>query len=180
MIIYTGRFQPIHNGHLSLIKRLRKEYPDETLCVAVIKDIPLEAKTEFDKAVDGMLSHDRNPFNAEITLSLIYNALKAEGIDNIVVTLMPRTSCATWDIIKALFDCERIWVFTKNQISEDDWEDKKAAFYQSMGDKVIRIPIDKDISGSDIRILIQKRDYDKLQLYLHPSTIEIIKNLREL
>lgn len=178
MIIYTGRFQPFHNGHLSLIKQLSKEHPDETLCIAVIKDIPLEEKTEFDKTVDGMLSQDRNPFNAEITLALIDKVLKAERIDNIVVTLMPRASSATWGIIKALFDCERIWVFTKNQISSDDWEDKKSAFYQSMGDKVIRIPIDKTISGSDIRILIQNSEYDKLQLYLHPSTIEAIKNLR--
>ena len=178
MIIYTGRFQPIHNGHLSLIKRLRTEYPNQTLCIAVIKDIPLEKKSEFDKTSDVILSQERNPFNTEMTLSLINKVVKAEGIDNIIVTLMPRASSATWGIIKALFDCERIWVFTKNRISIDDWEDKKSAFYQSMGDKVIRIPIDKAISGSDIRILIQNSDYDKLQLYLHPSTIEAIKNLR--
>lgn len=174
MIIYTGRFQPLHNGHLSLIKQLRQEYPGETLCIAVIKDIPLEEKTEFDKTVDGMLSQDRNPFNTEITLSLIDKVLKAEGIDKIVVTIMPRASLTTWGIIKALFDCERIWIFTKNQITFDDWEDKKAAFYQSMGDKVIRIPIEKNVEGSLIRQAIKDRDYDTLATMVPKEVLNYI------
>lgn len=179
MIIYTGRFQPIHKGHLSLIKRLRAEYPNQTLCIAVIKDIQVGEKTEFDKTVDGMLSKERNPFNTEITLSIIDKVLKAEGIENTIVTLMPRASLETWNMVKALFDCERIWVFTKNQIGLDDWEEKKSAFYQDMGDKIIRVPITKDINGSDIRMLIENRNYDKLKLYLHVSTIETLVNLRE-
>lgn len=174
MIIYTGRFQPIHNGHLSLIQQLRKEYPSETLCVAVIKDIPLEEKSEFDRTVDGMLSQDRNPFNTEITLSLIDNVLKAEGIDNTIVTLMPRASSATWGIVNALFDCERIWIFTKNQISRDDWEDKKAFFYKSMGDKVIRVPIEKTVEGSLIRQAIKNRDYDTLATMVPKEVLNYI------
>ena len=35
----------------------------------------------------------------------------------------------------------------------------------------------KDINGSDIRILLQKHEYDKLKLYLHESVIDTIKNL---
>jgi len=127
MIIFTGRFQPFHNGHISFIKQLRSEFSNQLLCVAIIKDVPLSTKNEFDKTVDDKLTPDRNPFNAEITLSLINQVLKDEGIDNAIVTLMPRASEATWDIIKTLFDCDRTWVFTQNQVDVDDWEDKKAA-----------------------------------------------------
>ncbi len=174
MIIFTGRFQPFHNGHVSLIKQLRKEYPTQSLCIAVIKDVPLATKNEFDKTVDDKLTPERNPFNAEITLSLINQVLKAEGIDNTVVTLMPRASAATWDIVKTLFDCERIWAFTKNQVALDDWEDKKAAFYQSMGDKVIRIPIEKDIEGTIIRQAIKNHDYEKLDTMVPKAVLKYI------
>ena len=77
MIIYTGRFQPFHNGHLSLIRRLREEYPTQKLCLAIIKDVPFKEKTEFDKTVDSMLSCERNPFNSETVLSIIEETLIA-------------------------------------------------------------------------------------------------------
>lgn len=174
MIIYTGRFQPIHNGHISLIKRLKEKYPNEILCIAVIKDIPLVAKTDFDITVDEVLSQDRNPFNTETTLSIIDKALKSEKIENTIVTLMPRASSTTWHIIKALFDCERIWVFTKNQTCPDDWEDKKATFYHSMGDKVVRIPIEKDIEGTTIRQAIANHDYDKLSTLVPKEVLDYL------
>lgn len=128
MIIYTGRFQPFHNGHLSLIKRIRANYPEQKLCIAVIKDVPIDVKSEFDRTADGVLSKKGNPFNSEIVLTLIEKVLKSENIDNTVVTLMPRASKGTWGIITALFDCERTWIFTKNQSNTDEWEEKKQVF----------------------------------------------------
>ena len=77
MIIYTGRFQPFHNGHLSLIKRIRANYPEQKLCIAVIKDVPIDVKSEFDRTADGVLSKKGNPFNSEIVLTLIEKVLKS-------------------------------------------------------------------------------------------------------
>lgn len=175
MIIYTGRFQPFHNGHLFLIKKLRQEYPDKQLCLAVIKDVQFEEKTEFDKIVDVMLSKGRNPFNSEITLSLIEETIKAENLNNVTVTLMPRASKNMWGIITSLFDCERIWVFTKNQDGIDEWEESKVRFYQSMGDKVIRMPIVKDINGSDIRKALSYGDYEYLKSIVPRNVYEYLK-----
>lgn len=174
MIIYTGRFQPMHNGHLSLIKQLKKQYPNETICIAVIKDTPLDTKTDFDHAADGMLSRERNPFDTQVTLTLIDRVLKAENLDNVLVTLMPRASVATWPIITALFDCERTWVFTQNQISPDAWEDQKATFYQSMGDNVVRVPIQKTIAGTLIRQAIKLHDYDSLATMVPQQVLQYI------
>ena len=49
MIIYTGRFQPLHNGHISLINELCRLYPQEVICVAIIKNVLIEDGDEFDK-----------------------------------------------------------------------------------------------------------------------------------
>ena len=164
----------MHNGHLSLIKQLKKQYPNETVCIAVIKDTPLGSKTDFDHVADGMLSSERNPFDTQVTLTLIDRVLKAEHLDNVLVTLMPRASLATWPVVTALFDCQRTWVFTQNQISPDVWEDQKATFYQSMGDKVIRVPIQKSISGTLIRQAIKLHDYDSLATMVPQQVLQYI------
>lgn len=163
MLIFTGRFQPFHNGHLSIIDRLRTLYPQEIICVAIIKDTPIKKeKTEFDKIVDRKLSKDQNPFPADVTIMLVNKILKNLAYDNVVTTLMPRAASETWEYIISLFDNERTWVFTKNTSAQDDWEDEKCHFYESQGEKVIRIPIEKEIEGTIIRQAIRDREYDKL------------------
>ena len=146
MIIYTGRFQPFHNGHLSLIKTLRSSFPTEIICIAVIKDVPLQnKKDEFDELVDQQLRVSKNPFSSDVVLKLIDEVLQQEKLYNVVTTLMPRASKETWQIINALFDCKRIWAFTHNSLQPDEWEEEKAEFYSSMGESIIRIPIKKEI-----------------------------------
>lgn len=160
MIIYTGRFQPFHNGHLSLIKTLRSSFPTEIICIAVIKDVPLQnKKDEFDELVDQQLRVSKNPFSSDVVLKLIDEVLQQEKLYNVVTTLMPRASKETWQIINALFDCKRIWAFTHNSLQPDEWEEKKAEFYSSMGESIIRIPIKKEINGTDIRASMNNCDY---------------------
>lgn len=176
MLIFTGRFQPFHNGHLSIINKLCELYPYETICVAIIKDAPLkEAKSEFDREVDIKLSKDRNPFKTDITLKLVTEILRNIKYDNVVTTLMPRASMETWNYITSLFDCDRIWIFTQNTTGQDNWEDIKCKFYESRGEKVIRIPIEKKIDGTTIRHAIKMREYDKLNKMVPKEILDYIK-----
>lgn len=176
MIIYTGRFQPFHNGHMNLIKRLKREYPNEHICLAIIKDVPINIKTIFDEVVDNMLEKARNPFNSEVTLALVCEALRDDGLEEVLVTLMPRASDETWLLITALFDCERIWVFTENQLGKDEWEDKKYEFYKSRGDKVVRVPIKKDFSGSLIREYLEAKNFGALKTLLPECVLNYLMN----
>lgn len=175
MIIYTGRFQPFHNGHLSLIRRLCTSYPKEIICIAIIKDIPfLNKKDEFDKQTDIMLSKVRNPLSSDNALALVNRVVKKLPYNNIVVTLMPRASLESWGYITSLFDCDRTWVFTQNITSQDEWEDEKCHFYKSQGEKVIRIPIEKDIEGTIIRQAIKNHEYVKLATMVPAEVLEYI------
>ena len=176
MIIYTGRFQPFHNGHLDLIKRLKCEYRNEHICLAIIKDVPINNKTMFDEVVDSMLEKARNPFNSEVTLALIRESLHDEGLEDVLVTLMPRASFETWSLITALFDCERTWVFTENQLGKDEWDDKKYEFYKSRGDKVVRVPIKKDFSGSLIRKYIEAKKFGALKTLMPVCILNYLMN----
>lgn len=176
MYIFTGRFQPFHKGHLSVIEHLCDNYPYETICVAIIKDFPFVGeKTDFDKRVDIEIAKKDPMFNAETTLSLINQVLRHFGYDHVVTTLMPRASIQSWEVIERLFDCDRTWVFTDDQHGNDSWERTKSEFYELQGEKVIFIPINKSISGTLLRELIHKGDYVKLEEYLPFDIIKILK-----
>lgn len=175
MIIYTGRFQPFHNGHLSLIHCLCTSYPEEIICLAIIKDMPFfNIKSKFDEQADTMLSKVRNPLSSDVALVLVNRVIKKLPYNNIVVTLMPRASLESWGYITSLFDCDRTWVFTKNTTCQDEWEDEKCKFYKTQGEKVIRIPIEKDIEGTIIRQAIKSHEYDKLVTMVPAEVLEYI------
>lgn len=173
MFIFTGRFQPFHNGHLSIIEYLSKRFPNEIICVAIIKDYPFSGgKSNFDKRVDIELSKKSNSLDAEKTLHIITNILQNRGYKNTVVTLMPRASSESWKVIEFLFDCNRIWVFTDNQEQPDSWEELKRNFYVSMNENIILVPIKKDINGTDIRIRLQNKEYEILREFLPKEVID--------
>lgn len=174
MIIYTGRFQPFHNGHLWLVHTLAKKYPEEIICLAVVKDVPITHEDAFDSVANFQLVSKRNPFNCKITLRLIEQVLKDEQLDNVVVTLLPRPSVETWTIINSLFDCERTWVFTHNNLVVDEWEEKKCAFFQERGERIKRIDIEKKIEGKDIRNAIAQKSSSKLKELLPGAVLQYI------
>lgn len=106
MFIFTGRFQPFHNGHLNIIEHLSKQYPNEIICVAIVKDYPfLGEKSDFDKRVDIELAKKSDALDAAKTLHIITKVLQNRGYENTVVTLMPRASAESWKVIEFLFDC---------------------------------------------------------------------------
>lgn len=176
MFIFTGRFQPFHNGHLSIIEYLSKKYPNEIICVAIIKDYPfLEEKSDFDKRVDIELSKKSDALDAEKTLHIITNILQNRGYKNTVVTLMPRASSESWKVIESLFDCNRIWVFTDNQQQPDSWEELKRNFYVSMNEDIILVPIEKTVNGTDIRFRLKNKDYEILRESLPKEVIDFYK-----
>ena len=177
MIIYTGRFQPFHNGHLSLIKYLRNNYPEQTICIAIIKDVSIKSqKSMFDQLTDQQLIKSKNPFDSEIVLKLICSVLQQEHLPNVVTTLMPRASLETWSAICALFDCQRTWAFTQNTLQQDVWEQNKIAFYESLGESTITVPIQKSISGTDIRTAIANSDFKMLSELVPPQVLEHLKS----
>lgn len=178
MFIFTGRFQPFHNGHLGVVEYLSKQYPNEITCVAIIKDYPFGGeKNDFDKRVDMELSKKVGSFTADKALHIITKILKNRAYENVVVTLMPRASVESWKVIELLFDCNRIWVFTDNQLQPDLWERLKSNFYAARGEKILLVPIEKTINGTDIRFLLQKKDYRLLRNFLPEEVIDFYKQL---
>lgn len=114
--------------------------------------------------------------NAETTLTLINQVLHHYGYDYVLTTLMPRASVQSWGVIKQMFDCDRTWVFTDNHQEDNIWEKAKSSFYASQGEKIKFVPINKNISGTLLRELIQHKNYERLGEYLPSDVIKFYKN----
>lgn len=174
MLIFTGRFQPFHNGHLGLVDRLLESYPHETICLAIIKDFKVSTNTTFDLLANTALSKERSLFSAEASLKLIQKVIKTRNYENVITTLMPRASDESWHIIDSMFDSKRVWVFTKRIDGVDAWEEAKMKYYRSKGEKTIMIPVSKDLSGTDIRDSIKCNNMRHLK---HTIPNEILNDI---
>jgi nicotinamide-nucleotide adenylyltransferase len=70
--LFIGRFQPLHNGHMSVIKRLAKR---SNLKIGI-------GSAQYRNTKD-------NPFSAEERKAMIKAALKAEHIKNVKIFFVP-------------------------------------------------------------------------------------------
>jgi nicotinamide-nucleotide adenylyltransferase len=68
-ILYIGRFQPFHNGHLKLIKKIIDEYDEIIIGIG-------SSQYGYDK---------NNPFTVEERRLMIEKTLKENKIDNFVI-----------------------------------------------------------------------------------------------
>lgn len=177
VIVFTGRFQPFHNGHISLIDYIKKLYPNEILCIAIVRNVPTNSLTEFDLRANHALNDSRNLLTSEKTLYIVQQTLSDLGYKNVISTLIPRPSDQTWHIIDSILDSNRIWAFTCNAEEPDEWEQTKIDYYKSKGEKVIVFPINKEISGTKIRNLIKEKNFEMLSNLLPKCVFKCIVDI---
>jgi nicotinamide-nucleotide adenylyltransferase len=71
--LFVGRFQPFHNGHLEVIKRIMKEANELVIIVG---------SSQYSHRLD-------NPFTAGERITMIRNALEEEGIQLSRIWIIP-------------------------------------------------------------------------------------------
>ena len=71
--VFVGRFQPVHNGHLEVIKRIMKEVDELVIIVG---------SSQYSHRLD-------NPFTAGERITMIRKALEEEGIQLPRIWIIP-------------------------------------------------------------------------------------------
>jgi len=159
ILILPSRFQPFHNDHLKTLRIALNKTSGQIFLGIVVNTIQSE-KTINDFEIEARKhnSPERNPFTPVERITMIRDCLQEEFVNDffrIIPILLPRPE-ANWTLIKNMFNYTRIWVVPD---AGEEFDNMKANFFESMGDRVLRIKMNSEVDGYSIRSSI-KSDTD--------------------
>jgi phosphopantetheine adenylyltransferase len=188
-IIWEGRFQPVHRGHVAYIKTLLS-YGHHVLIFVVDNEISTEVRgielndnnilntiKWFSEVVDKHHAKEKNPLPFWFRLHLLQETLRSECNDLSKLTIWGgRRLDLMWNYYKKALPPNRIF-FTPLR---DDFEDLKAKAWDTLGEKVQRIDVSHIPIISSSMVRESWDDKDKLSELLCQKTIDILKDFKYL
>ena len=177
--IYVGSFNPVHKGHIKVIKHLiDNKYVDKVMVIptgnywdkldliSIDNRIDMLKLYENDKIiVDNKLNDIPNTYLILRELHKEYDDLYLiMGADNII-------NFDKWKEYKEIIDNNRILVIPRDNINIDKYLKK----YNKDRFIIVNDFDNVFISASNIRELIKNKDYNKLNKYLDNKVIKYIK-----
>lgn len=177
-VIWEGRFQPIHQGHISYIKLLLEntnhlwifvvENEVSTNVIGSYKNSPVP---EFTKEVDSHHISEKNPLPFWLRYRLVIETLRAElGPDAPITVIGGRRLDLSWSLYDKIFPSNRVFMTPLR----DSFEDFKANAWKSLGEEVIRVDVSHlpKISATQVRDALKKGN--SVENLLSPTTISLL------
>jgi cytidyltransferase-like protein len=174
-LVWEGRFQPIHRGHVAYVQRLLERA--DTLTVVVVANelsssLPPERLVvpDFSREVDEHHAAERNPWPLWVRHELVHRTLAAEAGDRVVTVLAGHRIDLDWPMWDQLLRPGRIFAVPER----DSFEDAKAKAWTSLDQRVERVAV-ADLprfSGTQVRDCLATGG--SLSRLMHPVSIEIL------
>lgn len=177
-VIWEGRFQPIHRGHVRYVERLLESAENLWIFVVAnetsagagrrLDELPVP---EFTRVVDGHHVQDKNPLPFWVRYELVVGTLRAEFPEAPITVWGGRRLDLDWPMYANLLPRPRVFMTPLR----DEFEDHKAAAWQKLGETVERIDVSDlpKVSGTELRAaLCAGNDPSE---FLCPSTVESLR-----
>lgn len=174
---YHGRFQPFHNGHLKMIKKMLEKHQEIIIAISN----PFRAAPVFDEkdsqefrasVLNQARAKENNPWTFWQRMLMIRQSLKDEKIDLNRVIIIPNMGLSGFNVDEVRFPKEQcvLWILPGQAHNKINLE-----IYLKEGWQVEVVDIkEKVISGTMIRNLI-KENNSEWEKYVPKGTAEIIK-----
>lgn len=178
-VIWEGRYQPIHRGHLAYIERLLESARHVLLFVVMnetsaqaglaVNDLPVP---EFTQAVDPHHVPEKNPLPFWLRYRLVQETVQAEFPGAPITVWGGRRLDLAWSLYSPGFPPDRVFLTPLR----DSFEDVKAAAWEKLGEQVLRVDVSDLplVSGTAVRSAA--RGGDDLTQLLAPRTIETLRD----
>lgn len=174
-VIWEGRFQPIHLGHISYIKKLLA-FGEHVWIYMVHNEV---SKSDFNSPVPYFTEEvdkhhivEKNPIPFSIRYRIVRETLLNEfGADAPITFWGGRRMDLSWSFCKQALPEERVFLTPER----DEFEDIKAKAWNDLGEKVIRINVSDlpKISATQVRKAIKENK--STEGLLSPKTYELMK-----
>lgn len=164
-IIFTGRFQPLHMGHIHFLEAVKRKYPDDLLLLCVIRNTMQNRIAKEDSTFHQLSQKKQTPVNNPLPNWNRYRLLSLAVQGNDVLKwnteiIFRNRSDVDWDESIADLPKDRIWVFPK--YGKEKFDIEKVAFYQSKGECIEIIEFyDDNAAYSATTIRNQLKEYGK-------------------
>jgi cytidylyltransferase-like protein len=177
-VIWEGRYQPIHRGHLAYIEMLLERAQHLWLFVVLnetsrdagllLDDLPVP---EFTREVDPHHVPEKNPLPFWLRYRLVAETVRAEFPDAPITVWGGRRLDLAWPLYAKSFPPERIFLTPLR----DSFEDTKAAAWEKLGEQVLRVDVSQlpPISATATREAL--RSGTAFEEFLAPRTVEILR-----
>ena len=177
-LIWEGRFQPIHRGHVAYIRKL-VAMGQRVWIVVVNNELSLDpfcrvepSIEEFSRKVDEHHVADKNPLPIWIRYRLVVATVYAEFSEDQVVVWPGHRIDLDWHYYKHALPSNRLFAVP----SRDDFDDRKAKAWQVLGESVLRVPVDDLPSISATQVREAFRVGQRVEHLLCPATIAMIES----
>ena len=179
-VIWEGRFQPIHRGHVEYVRTLLQSANHLWIFVVeneVSKDVVADSKSlpvpEFTAEVDLHHGADKNPLPFWLRYRLVKETLDSEFPDSPITVWGGRRLDLDWKFYDRAFPPNRVFLTPER----DEFEDAKARAWNKLGEKVIRVDVGHipPMSATQLRERLDSRD--DVSEFLCPSTEGLLRSL---
>ena len=163
-LVFTGRFQPLHSGHLNMIRAIKKNFPEDLLIICIIRNTIEEVlpsqENEFNKISRKKQTKENNPLPNWDRYMLLKLAIDSEKLlsKNTIILFRERSDL---DWKKSISDLPNDRVFIFPHCQKEKFDQEKMKYYQQQGEQIEILESEGsgDVSGTKIREQIRNKDF---------------------
>ena len=180
--IFTGRFQPLHKGHIHFLEAVKKQHPDDLLIICVIRNSTGGEKNVCDSAFHAVSKVKQisanNPISNWDRYRLLSIAVKASEVlrDNTEIIFRDRSDLDFQESISDLPE-DRVWLFPS--YAKETFDAAKGAYYQHQKETIELVDFYDScdmFSGSAIRDMLKAQGEEADLTFLPEACREYFRN----
>lgn len=162
-IIFTGRLQPVHSGHIAFWRILKRKYPHHQLVICILRQASLSnsgikhtSPDQFHQLAAEVFDKARNPLPNWERLVLATLAARTDPLLQNAILLLRDRPDVSWPASLQDLPSNRVWAINV----DSPLDAAKVAFYRGQGEAVDAFSLPRSLDSTTIRGRLRRGEPD--------------------